>query len=138
MSNDTRKLAAIMFTDIVGYSRIMSIDEKHGMDLLDTHDAILTPIIEKKTVILLEILHVKEVETPAQAAFEQVLGIVIEKYAAVVLHKIPEQEVKVAEDLIFDRRADGYDPLHAYLALFEGRKAEASEKRAPKRHPSKP
>lgn len=48
MSNDTRKLAAIMFTDIVGYSRIMSIDEQHGMDLLDTHDSILTPIIEKK------------------------------------------------------------------------------------------
>jgi len=48
MNKDTRKLAAIMFTDIVGYSRIMSIDETHGMNLLDTHDAILTPIVEEK------------------------------------------------------------------------------------------
>ncbi|MEQ8356906.1 MAG: methionine synthase [Kiloniellaceae bacterium] len=46
------------------------------------------------------------------------------------LHKIPENEVKVAEDLIFDRRDAGYDPLHAFMALFEGRSAAASEKRA--------
>jgi 5-methyltetrahydrofolate--homocysteine methyltransferase len=46
------------------------------------------------------------------------------------LHKIPEEEVKVAEDLIFDRRREGYDPLHAFMKLFEGRSAAASEKRA--------
>jgi len=40
------------------------------------------------------------------------------------LHAIPEEEVKVAEDLIFDRRADGYDPLHALIALFQDREAE--------------
>lgn len=39
------------------------------------------------------------------------------------LHKIPEEEVRVAEDLIFDRRAEGYDPLQAFIALFETRKA---------------
>ena len=39
------------------------------------------------------------------------------------LHSIPENEVKVAEDLIFDRRQPDYDPLHAYLALFEDRAA---------------
>ncbi len=46
------------------------------------------------------------------------------------LHKIPEEEVKVAEDLIFDRRREGYDPLQAFMALFEGRSAAATEKRA--------
>ena len=46
------------------------------------------------------------------------------------LHKIPEEEVKAAEDLIFDRRREGYDPLHAFMAMFEGRSAAASEKRA--------
>ncbi|MFL5266280.1 MAG: methionine synthase [Stellaceae bacterium] len=45
------------------------------------------------------------------------------------LHKIPEEEVRVAEDLIFDRRRDGYDPLQAYIALFENRAAEKSEKK---------
>jgi len=48
MSEKTRKLAAIMFTDIVGYSRIMSADERHGLKLLNQHDAILMPIIEKR------------------------------------------------------------------------------------------
>src|SRR5262249_17691164 len=39
------------------------------------------------------------------------------------LHVIPPEEVKVAEDLIFDRRADGYDPLQRLLELFADRKA---------------
>ncbi len=48
------------------------------------------------------------------------------------LHKIPEEEVKVAEDLIFDRRREGYDPLQAFIALFEGRQsaAKVAKKRA--------
>ncbi len=46
------------------------------------------------------------------------------------LHKIPAEEVQVAEDLIYDRRRDGYDPLQAFIALFKDRQAEASEKRA--------
>ena len=48
------------------------------------------------------------------------------------LHKIPEEEVRVAEDLIFDRRRPtdlGYDPLQAFIALFENRSAEKSEAR---------
>jgi hypothetical protein len=36
-----RRLAAIMFTDIVGYSRLMGADEAWAMRLLDRHDAIL-------------------------------------------------------------------------------------------------
>ena len=39
------------------------------------------------------------------------------------LHKIPAEEVKVMEDLIFDRRAEGYDPLQKVLEMFAGRKA---------------
>ncbi len=45
------------------------------------------------------------------------------------LHKIPEQEAKVAEDLIFDRRRDGYDPLQAFIALFQDRAAEARQQK---------
>ncbi len=45
------------------------------------------------------------------------------------LHKIPAEELQVAEDLIFDRRRDGYDPLHAFIALFEDRTAEKGEKK---------
>src|SRR5579863_1052109 len=45
------------------------------------------------------------------------------------LHRIPEEEVRIAEDLIFDRRRDGYDPLQALIALFEGRAGEKAEKK---------
>ncbi|NQU06865.1 MAG: adenylate/guanylate cyclase domain-containing protein [Calditrichaeota bacterium] len=38
----TRKLAAIMFTDIVGYSHTMSLDETRGLALLEAHNDILT------------------------------------------------------------------------------------------------
>ena len=39
------------------------------------------------------------------------------------LHKIPAEEVKVMEDLIYDRRSEGYDPLQKLLEMFSGRKA---------------
>ncbi|MFL5257539.1 MAG: homocysteine S-methyltransferase family protein, partial [Rhodopila sp.] len=39
------------------------------------------------------------------------------------MHLIPEEERQVAEDLIFDRRREGYDPLQRLLELFAGRKA---------------
>jgi class 3 adenylate cyclase len=36
-----RKLAAIMFTDMVGYSRISDKDEKKALTLLEKHNDIL-------------------------------------------------------------------------------------------------
>ncbi len=38
------------------------------------------------------------------------------------LHLIADEEKQVAEDLIFDRRREGYDPLQKLLELFAGRK----------------
>ncbi|WP_281016397.1 MULTISPECIES: methionine synthase [unclassified Minwuia] len=46
----------------------------------------------------------------------------------VPLHQIPEAEVKAAEDLIFDRRAEGYDPLEAFMELFQDRKVAKTVK----------
>jgi 5-methyltetrahydrofolate--homocysteine methyltransferase len=57
-------------------------------------------------------------------------GAIVHVSKIMPLHKIPEREVAVAEDLIFDRRRDGYDPLQAFMALFEGRSAQAAVKRA--------
>ncbi|MEA2754613.1 MAG: 5-methyltetrahydrofolate--homocysteine methyltransferase, partial [Aliidongia sp.] len=57
-------------------------------------------------------------------------GAILHISKIVPLHKIPKEEVEIAEDLIFDRRRDGYDPLHAFMALFQDRKAEASVKKA--------
>ncbi len=39
------------------------------------------------------------------------------------MHMIAPDEAKVAEDLIFDRRAEGYDPLQRILEIFADRKA---------------
>jgi 5-methyltetrahydrofolate--homocysteine methyltransferase len=36
------------------------------------------------------------------------------------LHKIDEDVRKICLDLIYDRRSDNYDPLHALIAAFEG------------------
>ena len=45
------------------------------------------------------------------------------------MHLIAEEERQVAEDLIFDRRREGYDPLQRLLELFAGRKlADAVKK----------
>ena len=39
---------------------------------------------------------------------------------------------RIAEDLIFDRRRPGYDPLHAYIGLFENRlSTKAAKKERP-------
>ena len=45
------------------------------------------------------------------------------------IHMIAPEEVKVAEDLIFDRRSEGYDPLQKMLEIFADRKlADAVKK----------
>ncbi len=36
------------------------------------------------------------------------------------MHHIDPDARRIAEDLIFDRRREGYDPLHAFMGLFEG------------------
>jgi 5-methyltetrahydrofolate--homocysteine methyltransferase len=45
------------------------------------------------------------------------------------LHQLAPEEAQVADDLIFDRRAEGYDPLQRVLALFADRKAAAAVKK---------
>jgi 5-methyltetrahydrofolate--homocysteine methyltransferase len=45
------------------------------------------------------------------------------------LHLIAPEEVQVAEDLIFDRRREDYDPLQAMLAIFADRKAADTAKK---------
>src|SRR6478752_3250534 len=43
----TRQLAAIMFTDIVGYTALMGTDERKAFDLLQKNRELQKPIIEK-------------------------------------------------------------------------------------------
>jgi len=45
MSTEERRLAAIVFTDICGFTDIMSQDETKAMALLEQQRALLKPII---------------------------------------------------------------------------------------------
>lgn len=47
MTDVQRKTRAIMFSDIVGYSRMMGGDEERALRLLEEHNAIVVPIIER-------------------------------------------------------------------------------------------
>ena len=47
LDTPTRKLAAIMFTDIAGYTAQMSKDESKALNLLKTKESILKPLIKK-------------------------------------------------------------------------------------------
>ncbi len=44
------------------------------------------------------------------------------------MNRIPQDQREVALDLVYDRRRDDYDPLTAFLELFEGVDAQASAK----------
>jgi 5-methyltetrahydrofolate--homocysteine methyltransferase len=55
-------------------------------------------------------------------------GAIVHVSKIAALHRIPEPEVRAAEDLIFDRRREGFDPLQAFIALFENRKADSCAK----------
>ena len=58
-------------------------------------------------------------------------GAIVHVSKIMPLHRIPPEELKAAEDLVFDRRADGYDPLHAFMGLFAEQRAvtEAGDER---------
>src|SRR5207237_6738869 len=56
-------------------------------------------------------------------------GAIVHFWKILPLHRGPAEEVQVAEDLIFDRRRDGYDALQAFMALFEDRAVEKEEKK---------
>ena len=46
-SNPTRELAAIMFSDVVGYTAIMGRDENEALRALDTHRELLRSLVPK-------------------------------------------------------------------------------------------
>ena len=56
-------------------------------------------------------------------------GAILHHSRILPLHQIPAAEVQCAEDLIFDRRRDGYDPLQAFIALFGDRASGGGAKK---------
>ena len=53
-SDPKRKLAAIMFTDMVGYTALMQDDEPKARELIHRHRELMKPLIEKHSGIILQ------------------------------------------------------------------------------------
>jgi 5-methyltetrahydrofolate--homocysteine methyltransferase len=120
-------------------------DRKLGLNSLDAIEKIAKEMPECQIILGLSNIsfglnpparHVLNSVFLDQALKRGLTGAIVHVSKIVPLHKIPPEEARLAEDLIFDRRRDGYDPLHAYLRLFEGRTVEA--KKAPVRHAAAP
>ncbi|MDI9348737.1 MAG: methionine synthase [Candidatus Symbiobacter sp.] len=56
-------------------------------------------------------------------------GAILHHSKIMPLHKIPTSEREAAEALIYNQPKNGGDPLQDFIALFEGRNAEAAVKR---------
>ena len=57
-------------------------------------------------------------------------GAILHSSKIMPLHKIPPEEAALAQDLIFDRRREGYDPLHAFMARSPSARPRARRRSA--------
>ncbi len=60
-------------------------------------------------------------------------GAILHSKQILPLHSIDEKALTIARDLIYNRRREQYDPLHALLALYAGKDVKKDRKKAKKR-----
>src|SRR5262249_53273625 len=112
-------------------------DRKLGLNTLDAIERIAKALPECQIILGLSNISFG-LNPPARQVLNSVFldhalrrgmtGAIVHFSRILPQHRIPPEEWQVAEDLIFDRRRDGYDPLQAFLALFEDRTIEKAEK----------
>src|ERR1700692_3069175 len=113
-------------------------DRKLGLNTLDAIEQIAQAMPECQIILGLSNISFG-LNPPARQVLNSVFldhalrrgltGAIVHFSQILPLHRIPEEEVRIAEDLIFDRRHDGYDPLQSFMALFEDRTIEKAEKK---------
>ncbi|WP_404384710.1 methionine synthase [Caenispirillum salinarum] len=115
-------------------------DRKLGLETLDAIEMIAKELPDAQIILGLSNIsfglkpagrHVLNSVFLDHAVKRGMTGAIVHVSKIMPLHKIPEEEVKAAEDLIFDRRAEGYDPLHAFIDKFKDRTVAAVEKTRP-------
>lgn len=52
--SDEHRLAAIVFTDILGYTRKMGSSEQHTMKLLEIHNSMVEPVVREKGGLIIK------------------------------------------------------------------------------------
>jgi 5-methyltetrahydrofolate--homocysteine methyltransferase len=113
-------------------------DRKLGLNTLDAIEEIARAMPECQIILGLSNISFG-LNPPARQILNSVFldhalrrgltGAIVHFSRIMPLHRIPPEEARVAEDLILDRRRDGYDPLQAFIGLFENRTAEKAEKK---------
>ncbi len=117
-------------------------DRKLGLNTLDAIERIAKELPECQIILGLSNISFG-LNPPARQVLNSVFldhalkrgmtGAIVHFSRILPQHRIPEAEWRIAEDLIFDRRRPngpdgGYDPLQAFIALFEDRTVEKAEK----------
>ncbi|HEY1797285.1 MAG TPA: homocysteine S-methyltransferase family protein, partial [Stellaceae bacterium] len=113
-------------------------DRKLGLNTLDAIERIAKILPECQIILGLSNISFG-LNPPARQVLNSVFldhalrrgltGAIVHFSRILPLHRVPEAELQAAEDLIFDRRREGYDPLQAFIALFEDRTVEKAEKK---------
>ena len=100
-----RRLSAIMFTDLVGYSALTQKNEALALELLDEHRKILRPLFPKHNG--------REIETAGDSFFVEFQSAVEATHCAIeiqsVLHERnkKETEIRHISHFIFHHRGSG-------------------------------
>src|SRR5215467_1563961 len=112
-------------------------DRKLGLNTLDAIERIAKELPECQIILGLSNISFG-LNPPARQVLNSVFldhalkrgmsGAIVHFSRILPQHRIPPEEWQAAEDLIFDRRREGYDPLQAFIALFEDRTVEKAEK----------
>src|ERR1700722_12449531 len=113
-------------------------DRKLGLNTLDAIERIAKALPECQIMLGLSNISFG-LNPPARQVLNSVFldhalkrgmtGAIVHFSRILPLHRIAPDEWQVAEDLIFDRRREGYDPLQAFMALFEDRTIEKAEEK---------
>ena len=115
-------------------------DRRLGIETLDAIEAIAAELPEVQIILGLSNIsfglnpaarHVLNSVFLEHAQRRGLTGAILHSSKILPLHKIAPDEVALAEDLIFDRRREGHDPLHAFMARFADRKAATAKKERP-------
>ena len=115
-------------------------DRRLGLETLDAIDRISKELPECQIILGLSNIsfglmpsarHVLNSVYLQHALDRGMTGAIVHMSKILPMHSIPDVEVKAAEDLIYDRRANGHDPLHRFIALFQDRSTAKVEKERP-------
>ncbi|MCW8835798.1 MAG: dihydropteroate synthase, partial [Rhodospirillales bacterium] len=122
-------------------------DRRLGLETLDAIETLARELPDTQIILGLSNIsfglkpaarHVLNSVYMHHAAQRGMGGAIVHVSKIMPLHKIPDEEVQTAEDLIFDRRGtqgaasggrDDYDPLHSFIAIYQDRTAEAAKKK---------